>query len=264
MSSTGTLARERNLGRIYALEAKYELLKMIRLPMYTIPTLVFPLMFYLLFGVALGGRSVGPVSMAAYLLATYGVFGVMGAALFGFGVGVAVERGQGWMLFKRATPMPPPAYFAAKLAMVLLFGTIITGALFALGATFGNVSLPAGRWAALAGILIVGALPLGAMGLAIGSWAGPNSAVGLVNVIYLPLAFASGLWVPIQALPRFFQELAPWLPTYHFAQLALGVLDADQGRFSWMTSVGVLAAFTAASLLLARAGYRRDEGRTFG
>lgn len=264
MSSTGTLAQERNLGRIYALEAKYELLKMIRLPMYTIPTLVFPLMFYLLFGVALGGRTVGPVSMAAYLLATYGVFGVMGAALFGFGVGVAVERGQGWMLFKRATPMPPPAYFAAKLAMVLLFGTIITGALFTLGATFGEVSLTAGQWAGLAGILVAGAIPLGAFGLAIGSWAGPNSAVGLVNVIYLPMAFASGLWVPIQALPRFFQELAPWLPTYHFAQLALGVLHADEGRFSWMTNAGVLVVFTAASLLLARAGYRRDEGQTFG
>lgn len=262
--STRTLAQERNLGRIYVLEAKYELLKMIRLPMYAIPTVVFPLMFYLLFGVALGGRMVGSVSMAAYLLATYCVFGMMGAALFGFGVGIAVERGQGWLLFKRATPMPTPAYFAGKLAMVLLFGTIITGSLFILGATFGKVSLSAGQWAALGGIVIAGALPLGAFGLALGSWAGPNSAPALVNAVYLPLAFASGLWVPIQALPSFFQDLAPWLPTYHFAQLALSVLHADEGRFSWMTSVGVLVVFTAASLLLARAGYRRDEGKTFG
>ena len=257
-------ATQRNMGRIYALEAKYELLKMMRLPMYAIPTLAFPVMFYLLFGVALGGRMAGPVSMAAYLLATYGTFGVMGASLFGFGVGVAVERGQGWLLFKRATPMPPPAYFAAKLAMVVLFGTVITAALFTFGATVGKVSLPPGQWAGLAAILIAGAIPFGAFGLAIGSWAGPNSAVAVVNVIYLPLAFASGLWVPIQALPRFFQELAPWLPTYHFAQLALGVLDADQGRFSWQASAGVLAAFTAVSLLFARAGYRRDEGQTFG
>lgn len=264
MSTAPATTLPRNMGRIYALEAKYELLKMLRLPMYAIPTLAFPVMFYLLFGVALGGSSSGPVSMTAYLLATYGTFGVMGAALFGFGVGVAVERGQGWMLFKRATPMPPPAYFAAKLAMVVLFGTIITAVLFAFAATLGKVSLPAGRWAGLAAILVAGAVPFGAFGLAIGSWAGPNSAVPVVNVIYLPLAFASGLWVPIQALPRFFQELAPWLPTYHFAQLALGVLDADQGRFSWPASAAVLAVFTTVSLLLARAGYRRDEGRTFG
>lgn len=258
------LTQERNLWRIYALEAKYELLKMMRLPMYAIPTLAFPLMFYLLFGVAMGGRSAGPVSLAAYLLATYGAFGVMGVALFGFGVGVAVERGQGWMLFKRATPMPPPAYFAGKLAMVLLFATVLTTSLFLLGATAGKVHMPAGQWAALAGILIAGSLPFGAFGLAIGSWAGPNSAPAVVNVLYLPLAFASGMWVPIQALPRFFQALAPWLPSYHFSQLALGVMEADQGRFPWTASAAVLAVFAAVSLLVARAGYRRDEGRTFG
>lgn len=259
-----TLASKRNLFRIYALEAKYELFKMMRLPMYAIPTLAFPLMFYLLFGVAMGGRSAGPVSLAAYLLATYGAFGMMGVALFGFGVGIAVERGQGWLLFKRATPMPTPAYFAGKLAMVLLFGVVLTAALFVLGATAGKVEMAAGQWWGLAAILIAGALPFGAFGLAIGSWAGPNSAPAIVNVLYLPLAFASGLWVPIQALPKFFQVLAPWLPSYHYSQLALGVLEADQGRFTWIESVAALAVFTAVSLLVARAGYRRDEGKTFG
>ncbi|HEX6861628.1 MAG TPA: ABC transporter permease [Thermoanaerobaculia bacterium] len=264
MDLNTTLAQERNLWRIYALEAKYELFKMMRLPMYAIPTLAFPLMFYLLFGVAMGGRSAGPVSLAAYLLATYGAFGMMGIAFFGFGVGVAVERGQGWLLFKRATPMPTPAYFAGKLAMVVLFGVVLTAALFTLGTTVGKVDLPPGQWAALAGVVIGGALPFGAIGLAIGSWAGPNSAPAVVNVIYLPLAFASGMWVPIQALPKFFQALAPWLPSYHYSQLALGVIGAGQGRFSWMASAAFLAAVTAVSLLAARAGYRRDEGRTFG
>ena len=258
------LTSERNLFRIYALEAKYELFKMMRLPMYAVPTLAFPLMFYLLFGVAMGGRQAGSVSLAAYLLATYGAFGIMGVALFGFGVGVAVERGQGWLLFKRATPMPTPAYFAGKLAMVLLFAAILTAALFALGAAAGEVRMPAGRWLSLAAILIAGALPFGAFGLAIGSWAGPNSAPAVVNVLYLPLAFASGMWVPIQALPKLFQALAPWLPSYHFSQLALRVMGADQGRFSWVESAAALAVFTAVSLLVARIGYRRDEGKTFG
>lgn len=259
------LTSERNLFRIYALEAKYELFKMMRLPMYAIPTLAFPLMFYLLFGVALGGgRQAGSVSVATYMLATYGSFGIMGVALFGFGVGVAVERGQGWLLFKRATPMPPLAYFAGKLAMVLLFAMTLTAALFTLGATLGGARLEAGEWAALAGVLIAGALPFGAFGLALGSLTGPNSAPAVVNVLYLPLAFASGMWIPIQMLPRFFQTIAPWLPSYHYSQLALGVLGADQGWFSWTTSAAVLAVFTAVSLLVARIGYRRDEGRTFG
>ena len=107
--------------RTYALEAKYEFLKLLRMPGYAIPSIAFPAMFYLLFGVLFGRGTMGGVSMPTYLIATYGAFGVIGASLFGFGVGVAVERGQGWMLLKRASPMPPMAFFVAKLVMCTIF-----------------------------------------------------------------------------------------------------------------------------------------------
>lgn len=257
------LSQERNLGRIYALEAKYEFLKLWRMPAYLVPTLTFPLVFYLLFGVAMAGRAAGKFDIARYLLATYGSFGVMGVALFGFGVGVAIERGQGWMLFKRATPMPPLAYFFGKLAMCLLFSLVLVSLLFALGATAGGVRLPAAAWLSLAGVLVAGAIPFGAFGLALGYWAGPNSAPATVNLIYLPAAFASGMWFPIEMLPSFLQRLAPWLPPYHFAQLALGRIGFGRGE-PVARSLAVLALFAVLSLLLAWAGYRRDEGKTFG
>ncbi len=260
--SAQALAPRRNLGRILALEARCELLKMVRLPAYALPTLCFPLVFYLLFGVAMGNRS-GTFDMAAYLLATYGVFGVVGASLLGFGVGVAVERGQGWMLFKRATPMPPLAWVLGRLFTCLVFGAVLVALLFLLGATAGKVDLPATTWLSLAGVLIAGMVPFGAFGLALGYLTGPNSAPAVVNLIYLPAAFASGLWVPIDFLPRIFQQIAPWLPTYHFGQLALGVVDMGRGEPVWK-AVAVLVAFTAVSLALAWLGYRRDEGKTVG
>ncbi len=258
--SAGTLSQGRNLWRIYGLEAKYEFLKLLRLPMYAIPTLAFPLMFYLLFGLSMKSKT---FAMGTYLLATYGSFGVIGVALFGFGVGIAVERGQGWMLFKRATPMPPLAHVFGKLVMCLIFSTILVAALFTLGLTVGGVDLPATTLAALAGVLIAGAIPFAAFGLALGSWMGPNSAPAIVNLIYLPAAFASGMWIPIQALPQFFQKLAPWLPMYHYSQLALGVIGMAR-EDNPAKAVAVLAVFTVLSLALAVAGFRRDEGRTFG
>ena len=258
--SAGTLAQGRNLWRIYGLEAKYELFKLLRLPMYAIPTLAFPVMFYLLFGLSMKSRT---FAMGTYLLATYGSFGVVGAALFGFGVGIAIERGQGWMLFKRATPMPPLAHFFGKLVMCLVFASILVAALFTLGLTIGGVDLPARTLAALAGVLIAGAIPFAAFGLALGSWMGPNSAPAIVNLIYLPSAFASGMWLPIQMLPKLFQSLAPWLPTYHYAQLALGVIHMGREN-NPVLGVTVLVVFTALSLAFAVAGFRRDEGRTFG
>ena len=69
--------------RSYLLEAKYEFLRLLRTPSFALPSMLFPCLFYLLFGVLLN-KSNGDA--ARYLLATYGVFGVMGVGLFAFGV----------------------------------------------------------------------------------------------------------------------------------------------------------------------------------
>ena len=250
----------RSLWRIFALESKYELLKMLRLPIYVIPTLSFPLVFYFLFGVAMNRGSSGA---AAYLMATFSALGVMNAALFGFGVAVAVERGQGWMLFKRATPMPPLVWILGRLTMCLLFSAVLVALLFTAGAVAGGVRLPPGSWLALAGVLVSGALPFAAFGLAVGFWAGPNSAPAVLNLLSLPLGFASGMWFPIKMLPKLVQGIAEYLPPYYYAQLALGRVGMDQGE-STGKSLAVLGLFTVASLALAWIGWRRDEGKTFG
>lgn len=250
--------------RAYALEAKYEFLKLLRMPAYAIPSITFPVMFYSLFGIAFGsGRVAGSTTMATYLIATYGAFGVIGAALFGFGVGVAVERGQGWMTLKRATPMPPFAYFTAKLFMAMVFATIIVSLLAILGTAFGDVRLPATAWLQLFATLILGAVPFCALGLALGYFAGPNSAPPLVNLIYLPLSFASGLWIPIEILPPTVRAIGQLLPPYHLGQLALRAIGAGVGAPAW-THVLALAGFTLVGLGLAWVGYRRDEDVTWG
>lgn len=257
-------AGRRNVARILALEARYEFLKLLRMPAYVIPTLAFPLVFYLLFGVALKQGPASTLHFPTYLIATYGAFGVMNAALFGLGVGLAVERGQGWLLFKRATPMPPLAPYLGKLAMCMLFGAIMVGWLFTLGATAGGVRLSLATWLSLAGVQIVGAVPFAAFGLAIGYWAGPNSAPAVINLISLPAAFGSGMWIPIQMMPGVVRRIAPFLPSYHFAQLALKTIGMDDHSQSVGQGVAVLAVFTLLSLGAAWIGWRRDEGKTFG
>jgi ABC-2 type transport system permease protein len=253
------LSLRRNVPRIYALEARNELMKLVRLPMYAIPTLAFPSLFYLVFGVAMN-RGAG---VASYMMVTYSAFGVINAALFGIGVGLAMERAQGWLLLKRATPMPPLAYLTGKLGMALLFGSLVVAVLFLLGFGPGGVRMPAGQWLALAGVLVAGALPFAAAGLAVGCWAGPNSAPAMINLLSMPTALASGLWFPVQFLPKTLQKIAPLLPPYHFGQLALKVLGKGQGGPAWQNAA-VLAGFTVLCLFVARAGWRRDEGRTFG
>jgi len=249
--------------RIHLLEIKYEFLKALRIPQYSLPTLLFPVVFYIFFGVMFGQRSAGGTSMATYLVATYGTFGVIGTALFGFGVSVAIERGHGWLEVKRTTPAPVSAYFVAKMAMAMIFSAIIVLLLYATGYFFAGVTLPLATAVKLFGILIAGAIPFCAFGLAIGFLAGPNSATPIVNLIYLPLGFLSGLWLPIMFLPRAVQELALWLPPYHFSQLALKTIGASRGE-AVSLHVGALVVATLLFSTIAYVGYRRDEGKMYG
>lgn len=251
----------RHTLNIYLKEAEYDFLSRLRLPVYTISTIMFPIMFYVLFGLLLNrGHEVSGVSVAAYMMATYGTFGVMGASLFGFGVGVAMERGLGWLQVKRASPMPPSAYFAAKVVTCMAFSAIIVALLMTLGVAFGGVHVTAAEALKLVGTLVVGSICFCAMGLAIGSFAGPNSAPAIVNLLYLPMSFASGLWLPIEFLPNFLQRIAPVLPPYHLGQLALGVVGAGQGTAvrHWEALIG----FALLCLGIARIGFQRDEGKS--
>jgi ABC-2 type transport system permease protein len=261
-------ALARPFGRtlaIYVKEIKFEFLTRLRLRAFSLSTIGFPVMFYVLFGLVLNGKeaSVNGTHFATYLIATYGTFGVMGASLFGTAAGLATERGLGWLQVKRASPMPPFAYFTAKVVMSMIFSTAVVLLLFALGVTFGGVHLSALEAAKLLAILIVGSLPFCAMGLAIGYFAGPTSAAPVINLFYLPLSFCSGLWVPLMFLPKLLRNFAHVLPPYHLAQLALGVVDAGQPESAW-AHWEFLIGFTLICLGLARVGFQRDEGKTYG
>jgi ABC-2 type transport system permease protein len=253
----------RSLLRVYRTEAWQEFLKLIRLPIFAATTIALPLMFYVIFGITFAGEQAGGVGMTTYMLVTYGAFGVIGAALFGFGVSVAVERGQGWMRLKRVAPMPPLAYFVAKVVMSLAVATIIVLAMFTLGAVVGGVRLDPQQWVAAGLALVAGALPFSAMGLAFGYLVGPNSAPAVLNLVWLPMAFASGLWIPISQLPDVVQSVAVALPPYHFVQLALGTIGASEGGSPVVHAAAVLG-FTLLFLVVAAWGFRRDEGRTYG
>lgn len=248
----------------YVLEARYELVKLCRLPVYAIPTIAFPVMFYLLFGIAMSGtRVTGGRNVSGYLLATYGAFGVIGAGLFAFGVGVAVERAQGWLLLKRASPMSPGAYIFGKVAASMAFGAAIVALLALSAVVLGGVRLTAVQWTLLFTTLVVGAAPFCALGLALGYAVGPNSAPAIVNLVHLPAALASGLWLPVEMLPSFMRLLAPWLPQYHLGQLALTITGSarDTNTAGHLMALGLWAVLGVGAAAWA---YRRDEGKQYG
>jgi ABC-2 type transport system permease protein len=250
------------MTRVYWLEVRSEFLKFARMRSYSVSTILFPLMFYCFFGLAMGQHA-GATRMARYLIATYGAFAIMGSTLYAFGVGIAVERGLGWLEVKRSSPMPVGAYFFAKGAVAMAFGAIVILLLFMMGAVFGNVRMAPAQWLLTFGALVAGAVPFCLLGLTIGNLAGPNSAPATVNMIYMPMAFCGGLWIPFDFLPNAIQQAAPFLPSYHLAQIALAIQHSRiQGTVGGHAAA--LAAFGLIFLGTALAAQSRGREKMYG
>jgi len=246
------MPRGRVIGA-YLQEMRSEIVRYLRNPGFVLPTMLFPTVFYLMFGVFMASKNSADASR--YLLAAYGTFGVMAPGLFGFGVSLAMERETGLLTLKRALPMPPFAYLLGKMVMAMLISAGVLTLLVLLATTLGHVSLTAAQVATLYATNVPGVLPFCALGLFIGTLVKGQAAPALINLVYLPMAFLSGLWFPVTALPKAVQMFAPLLPSYHLNALALDAVGIF--KVAALPHVLFLATFTALVSWIAARRLRR-------
>jgi len=240
-----------------------EFLKLWRVPAFTLTSLFLPVMFYAFIGIGQSSQRIFPnVTFGAYFLASMSVYAVANVMIFSFGISVATERGMKMDVLMRATPLPPLVYLFSKCITALVFAALTLVVLFPFAYIAGGVRLDPSVWATLASRVLLGSIPFIALGFAIGYLSGPNSAVAVINLIYLPTAFASGLFFPKQLLPHFIQQISPYLPLHFFGQLgwdAVGAPTDGSVTSDWLYLAGYGVAFFALALW----AYRREESRKF-
>lgn len=236
----------------YLQETRSEIVRYLRNPGFLLPVILFPNVFFVMFGLVMNH---GNGEAARYMLASYSSFGVMAPGLFGFGVSLALERDSGLLTLKRALPMPPGAYLLGKMLMAVLVALAVGALLLALALGVSHAPLAPSQAGTLLVVDALGVLPFCALGLFVGTLMKGQGAPGLLNMIYLPMAFLSGLWFPLHMMPPLLRQLAPIWPSYHLNALALSAVGFDAGA-RW-PHVLVLAGFTAGFLLLAARRLRR-------
>jgi ABC-2 type transport system permease protein len=245
----------------------------LRVPSFLIGVVAVPVMLYAMFGLPEAGQIMpGGTDIGAMMFASLSCYGVVSLAIFTFGVDIAQERGKGWLRRLRATPMPMWAYFAGKCAMAVVFSAVILGATVAVATLAGGVRFDPARLVRTSLVLVSGALAFSTMGFTLAYWTHPRAASAIGNLIFLPLAFASGFFYTLNALPSFLQDLAHYLPTYHFGQLVWNQLGpaSDVQAFGSPTPdpmllhlAWVIGCFVVFAILAA-IGYRRDLERDHG
>jgi len=237
-ASTMTLPR---LLHAYLIEAKYEFLRMLRTPGFVVPMLALPVLLYILLGVLIFGESTAKdPQLAIYMFASYVVFAVTTPGMFGFGVGLAMERQSGVLRLKRAQPMPMAANLFAKLAMALAVVAIVLAILIPIATAAGHVSLSLPQLANVVLVSLLSTMTCCAIGFFIGAMVSGSAATGVVNLIYFPMMYLSGMFFP---LPKFLAQWAVIWPTFYMDQLVV----AAAGGKSFMTTnicVAVLVGLT--------------------
>jgi ABC-2 type transport system permease protein len=220
----------RNRGRLglLALQVRTEVVAARRNVEYVVGVIAIPTILYTMFGMPNDSTFVpGGATFGTLAVGSYGAFGVVSLALFTFGDEVAKERGRGWLRTLRATPVLPYAYLVGKLSMAAVYTVLIVAALAAVSIPTGAADLPVTAWLALTAILVAGVLALSTLGLAIAFLVRPRAATATAYLVFLPLAFCSGFFVPLSEVPAVLRDVAPFLPTYHLGRLVWPVVGSE-------------------------------------
>jgi ABC-2 type transport system permease protein len=241
------------MSRILPAEILLSLRVLLRQPGFWVPTVLFPAMLYSFFGANMAAA--GP--MGGYAIASFAVYAVVGVGFYQFGVTVAQDRETPFATWQRTLPGTAVAPWVARLVAALLFVLIASGLVLVAGRLVGGITLGADQYARLAGACALAAVPAVLLGTALGSVASARAAVPLSNLVFLPLAYLGGLWVPPVALPSGIAALSVWTPTRAMGEIAWAALDGRAWSARYLLVLMGWALIGATVTALAQARHRR-------
>lgn len=215
-----------------------------RQPGFWIPTVLFPAMLYAFFGAQSGGGR-----WAANAMASFTVYAVLGVGFFQFGVGVAQDRESPFALWQRSLPGSVVNQWIARVFASLIFVTLAVCLVIAVAKAMTEFELSAMAWLRLGCVCLISSVTATFMGIALGSLSSARAAVPLANLIYLPLAYLGGLWVPPMLMPETISAISNWTPTRAMGELSWAAINGTMWEprhllllLAWTMAAAVMAS----------------------
>jgi len=242
--------------RLLLAHLKVEILELIRIPAYSVPTLLMPSLMFLMFG----GTRASTVTGANHHNGILRDLRCDWNRLLSVWCRNPNDRESPWQVYLRVLPVGAGTRFAARVAAAVAFAFLSVGLVLMLAAAVTPADLPWARWGIFLAVLLCGSIPIGLLGIALGYWAGPKSALPIANILFLTLSSAGGVFLPPTSLPKFVSYSSPYLPTRMLLELSWATANSTTIAYSDWVGLGV---YGVVGLGLATAGYRRDEGRKY-
>lgn len=219
-------------------------------------TFLLPIVFLVLLGSVYGDEEIEGVTGTTYLLAGLLGYGVVATAFASLAITLVIRRETGVLKRVRGTPLPTRVYIAATIVSTLLVIALetVTQLLvgrFLLGAAWPKLPL------SLAAAILLGSVVFAALGLALtGVIRSAEGSSAVVNALYLPLTFISGVFFSVASMPAFLEAVAEVSPLTYLLRLIRATFLGGDGLASAPGAVVVLAAWGLAGLLIALRTFR--------
>jgi ABC-2 type transport system permease protein len=241
---------------MHATYLRYELLRNVRNWRFVVFSLAYPVVLYFLITSPERHATFDGVAFPLYFMAGMAAVGTM-IAVISTGARLAVDRSAGWTRQLRLTPLTAAEHLGVRVACGFAMALLVIVLVSLSGAALG-VSLSAGAWLTMIGLMLVGLIPLTVLGIVLGHLLTPDSlapAAGGTVMLFAVLGGAYGFLVAkagamfdvIKALPSY------WLVQAGKTAFSGGAWPAE----AWI----VIATWTAVLVPLAVLVYRRDTSR---
>ena len=227
-------------------------------------TFALPIVFLILLGSVYGDERIEGVGGSTFLLAGLLGYGVVATAFAGLAISLVVRRESGVLKRVRGTPLPTGVYLGATIASTLVVIALQVAAQLVVGIAVLGAERPA-EPLAFAGALLLGAVAFAALGLAVtGLVRSAEGSSAVVNAIYLPMVFISGVFFSVESLPGFLEAVASVSPLTYLLELLRAVFVGGDGVSASSAEVAVLAGWGLVGAVLALRTFRWEprEGRT--
>ncbi|EGE44037.1 MULTISPECIES: ABC transporter permease [Streptomyces] len=212
-------------------------------------TFAFPLIFLVVFGLIFHGQTVEESGKPYINYIAPGVlsWGVGNAAVFGVGFVLMQWRRDDILRLIRMTPTPVSTVLASRYVLALGIGAV-QAVLFVAVALLPSFGLQLdGRWPLALPVLVLGITAFLALGVIVGSYAKtPEAVAAVANCLMIPMAFLSGSFFPLDAMPGWMQNLSRVLPLRYLNDGISGALTGDGS----LTDIGVACAVLAGFALV--------------
>ncbi|MEN8655605.1 ABC transporter permease [Streptomyces sp. 21So2-11] len=209
-------------------------------------TFAFPLLFLVVFGLIFHGQTVEQSGKPYINYIAPGVlsWGIGNAAVFGVGFVLMQWRRDDILRLIRMTPTRVSSVLASRYVLALGIGAV-QAVLFVAVALLPSFGLElASSWPLALPVLVLGITGFLAIGVIVGSYAKtPEAVAAVANCLMLPMAFLSGSFFPLDAMPDWMQTLSQALPLRYLNDGISAALTGDGSTGDIAFACGVLAAF---------------------